>query len=378
MSIQLATKFAPYTDEAFKAESKLGLLSNTDFDWTGAHTVKIWKLSTAPMNDYSRNRDGTLGEPTTPSRYGELYDLSAATEEMLLTKDRSFIFNVDLMDFDETSAQVEAASALSRQLRVVVIPEVDTFVYNKMVSGAGQKADGVALTDQNVYGAILAGSEALDNAEVPDTERVLIVTPATYTLLKKATAFDNTSIGDELKKKGVVGILDGMAVVKVPANRLPDNIGFVIAHPSATCAPVKLEDYNVHPDTPLSSGSIVTGRIVYDAFVLENKAAGIYVHPLVGAAEVVKLTIASGATGAGNVTITLDDVDVEIALAADDDEAAEVATKIQAGTFTGWTATKADGVVTFTAAATGQKGAVAFDAGDTGVVATIAKTTIGA
>lgn len=43
---------------------------------------------------------------------------------------------------------------------------------------------------------------------------------------------------------------------------------------------MKLEDYNVHTDTVLSSGSIVTGRICYDAFVLDNKAKGIYYHPI--------------------------------------------------------------------------------------------------
>ena len=54
----------------------------------------------------------------------------------------------------------------------------------------------------------------------------------------------------------------------------------MIAHPSATVAPVKLEDYGTHNDTPLSSGTIVTGRIVYDAFVLDNKKVGIYYHPI--------------------------------------------------------------------------------------------------
>lgn len=39
--------------------------------------------------------------------------------------------------------------------------------------------------------------------------------------------------------------------------------------------------YGVHNDTPLSSGTIVTGRIVYDAFVLDNKKSGIYYHPIV-------------------------------------------------------------------------------------------------
>ena len=32
----------------------------------------------------------------------------------------------------------------------------------------------------------------------------------------------------------------------------------------------------IHNDTPLSSGTIVTGRVCYDAFVLDNKKTGIY------------------------------------------------------------------------------------------------------
>lgn len=282
MSIALVKKYAPYTDELFKAESKISLLTNTDFDWTGAHTVAVWKIGTVPMNDYSRNRGSDYDEESvaTLSRYGKIIDLDAQTEEMMLTKDRSFIFNVDRLDEDETAGQVAAASALARELREVVVPEVDAYAYNVMVTKAGTKATAAALTKENVYTSILAGSEALDAAEVPDTERVLVVTPAAYTLLKQSTAFDSTDVGAEMKLKGVVGILDGMAVIKVPASRLPENFGFMIAHPSATVAPVKLEDYGTHNDTPLSSGTIVTGRICYDAFVLDNKAKGIYYHPI--------------------------------------------------------------------------------------------------
>lgn len=281
MSMEYVTKFAPKTDELFKAESKLSLLTNTDYDWTGAHSVKVWKITTASMNDYSRNvYDEDPESVAAISRYGALLDLSAQTEEMMLKKDRSFIFNVDRLDRDETGEQVGAESALGRQLREVVIPEVDKYVYNVMVTGAGKKATAAALTKDNIYTSILAGCEYLDDNEVPDTERVLVVTPAVYSLLKQATEFDSTDIGAELKLKGVVSMLDGMQVVKVPANRLPEKFGFMIAHPSSTVAPTKLEDYGVHNDTPLSSGTIVTGRICYDAFVLENKKNGIYYQPL--------------------------------------------------------------------------------------------------
>ena len=282
MSIELVKKYAPYTDELFKAESRKSLLTNTDFDWTGAHTVAVWKISTVGLNDYARNRyaDDPEGSVASISRYGELFDLSAQTEELLLKKDRSFIFNVDKLDEDETSGQVEAGKALARELREVVVPEVDTYTYSVMVEGAGTTADAVALTKDNIYDAILVGNETLDDAEVPESERVLLVTPATHTILKQAGVFDNTDVGAELRLKGVVGTIDGLSVVKVPANRLPAKFGFMIAQPSATVAPVKLEDYGTHNDTPLSSGTIVTGRIVYDAFVLDNKKVGIYYQPI--------------------------------------------------------------------------------------------------
>lgn len=282
MSIELVKKYAPYTDELFKAESRKSLLTNTDFDWTGAHTVAVWKVSTVGLNDYARNRyeDDPEGSVASISRYGELFDLSAQTEELLLKKDRSFIFNVDKLDEDETSGQVEAGKALARELREVVVPEVDTYTYSVMVEGAGTTADAVALTKDNIYDAILVGNETLDNAEVPESERILVVTPTTHTILKQAGVFDNSDVGAELRLKGVVGTIDGLSVVKVPANRLPAEFGFMIAHPSATVAPVKLEDYGTHNDTPLSSGTIVTGRIVYDAFVLDNKKVGIYYQPI--------------------------------------------------------------------------------------------------
>lgn len=282
MSIELAKKYAPYTDDLFKAESKLSLLTNTDFDWTGAHSVSVWKISTVAMNDYSRNRGGDFDESAASlSRFGKIIDLDAQTEEMLLRKDRSFIFNIDKMDQDETADQVKAETALARQVREVVIPEVDSYVYAEMAANAGTVAEAEALDGTNVYDAIVAGTEVLDDEEVPDTERCIVVTPATYRIMKQSQDMMlDCDISEEMRLKGVIAIVDGMAVVKVPASRLPEDFGFMIAHPAATVAPVKLEDYGMHPDTALSSGTIVTGRIVYDAFVLDNKAKAIYYHPI--------------------------------------------------------------------------------------------------
>ena len=272
MAIELATKFQPYTDELFKAESKLSLLTNQDFDWTGAHTIKIYKVSTSSMNDYDRSG---VGENW--SRYGAIEALSATTQEMTLTRDRSFTFAIDKLDEDETARQLQAASALARQLREVCVPELDSYCYTAMTANAGHKPAAAALTADTVYGEILKASSALDDAEVPEVNRVLLVPPTVYALMKASPDITlDSDVGQEQRLRGVIGILDGSAVVKVPAIRLPKDFGFMLAHPSATVAPVKLEDYNIHENPPGISGSLVEGRLSYDAFVLDNKKSSIY------------------------------------------------------------------------------------------------------
>lgn len=274
MAIELTTKFAPHVDEQFKAESKLSLLTNDDFDWTGAHTIKVYKVSTSEMHDYDRNGANT---ETNWSRFGPIKDLDATTEELTLKKDRSFTFAIDKLDEDETAQQVEAASALARQNREVTIPEVDSYVYGIMAENAGTKPAAVELTAGNIYDEMTKASSALDDAEIPETNRVWVVTPAVYALMKKSPDITlDSDVGQEMRLKGVIANVDGAAVAKVPAVRLPDGFGFMLVHPSATVAPVKLEDYRTHKDPPGISGDLVEGRICYDAFVLDNKKLGIY------------------------------------------------------------------------------------------------------
>ena len=112
---------------------------------------------------------------------------------------------------------------------------------------------------------------------VPETGRIIVVTPDVYQLMKQCKDITmETDIGAEMRIRGVVSNLDGAAVIKVPANRLPENFGFMLAHSCATVAPTKLEDYKIHTDPPGISGELVEGRIVYDAFVLDNKKKAIY------------------------------------------------------------------------------------------------------
>lgn len=272
MAIELATKYLPYVDEIFKAESKKALLTNDDFDWTGAHTIKIYEIGTATMNDYDRSGTGVNA-----SRYGAIKDLTATTQTMIVAKDRSFTFVIDKLDSNETGGALEAATALARQIREVVIPEVDAYTYGRMCAGAGTKPEAIELSSTNIYNEIIKATTVLDDNEVNESGRVLLVVPAVYQLMKDSEKIVlNTNIGEDLRRNGVISNLDGMNVIKVSPKRVPENFGFMVAHPCATVAPTKLADYRTHQDPPGISGTLTEGRISYDAHVLDNKKMAIY------------------------------------------------------------------------------------------------------
>lgn len=272
MAIDLIEKVLPCVDEVFTTTSKKQIITNNDFEWTGAHSIKVYKITTASMNDYDRNGTGTNA-----SRYGQVQNLDAATEEFMLSNDRAFTYAIDKLDTDETGGTMAAVSTLSRQQREVIVPEIDSYIYATMCEEAGTKPKAIELTKENIYSEIVAANTVLDNNEVPETERFLIVSPEIYLLMKQSFEITlDTNVGQDIKLNGVISNLDGLNVIKVSSMRLPENFGFLIGHKVATVAPVKLEDYKMHEDPPGINGVLVEGRICYDAFVLDNKKMALY------------------------------------------------------------------------------------------------------
>ena len=239
MAIDLITQYQSLVDEKFTTESKKSLVTNNDYSWTGAHSIKVYKVTTAGMNDYARSGGY--------NRYGQVQDLDATTQELTLKKDRSFTFAIDKLDSDETGLVLQAGSALERQMREVIIPEVDQYTYGVMCDNAGIKPEALKLTEKNIYLQVIDANRALDNKEVPTEGRILVVTPDVYYLMKQCKDITmDTDIGNDMRLKGVIANLDGCTVVKIPANRLPENFGFMLCHKVATVAPMKLEEYKVH------------------------------------------------------------------------------------------------------------------------------------
>jgi hypothetical protein len=274
-TIDLTTRYLRYIDERFHEESRHSLVTNDAFSWDGAHSVKVYSVSTSPMYDYGRQgaADGNW------SRYGQITGLDATTQVMTLTRDRSFNFAVDRLDVDETQNALAGQDALTRQLREVAIPEAEGYIFGRICANAGITPEPAELTPDNIYDLIIEGVNALDNASVPERQRVQCITPDTLLLLKKCPAFEMTaSIDEAFKVRGIIGTVSGLGIMKVPAAWLPDDFGFMIIHPSATVAPIKLQAFHIHQDPPGISGSLVEGRMSYDAFVLNNKKDAIYLQ----------------------------------------------------------------------------------------------------
>lgn len=267
--INLAKKFSPVVDETFQSESKVSLVTNSDYDFVGARSIVIYSVGTAEMNDYGRNTEGT-------SRYGTVKDLETQTQEVSMEKDRSFTFSIDRADEDETLGALNAGTALARQISEVVIPETDTYVYKKMADNAGTVAT-ETLDGTNTYDALATANAVQDEASVPEAGRVAVISPVAYKNLKAdPKAVLDTEVGQEMRTKGVVGEMDGALIQKVPARLLPANTNFMLAHPVATTFAVKLAEYKIHENAPGVSGSLVEGRVYYTAFVRNNKKSAIY------------------------------------------------------------------------------------------------------
>jgi N4-gp56 family major capsid protein len=272
MAVNLASKYSQKVDERFKLKSFTESAVNREYDWNGVNSINVYSIPTVAMGNYTK---------TGLSRYGTAAELDNTVQTMTLTRDRSFTFTIDRANHQDTQMVMQAGKALARQVDEVIVPEVD--VYRLAAMSASAVATGhtatAAITASNAYSSILKAGEFLDEDKVPMTGRIAFVKPSFYNFLKLDNAFIKASeIGQKMLINGQVGEVDGVKIVKVPSVYLPANHEFILCHPSATVAAQKLEDYKTHDNPPGINGWLVEGRKRYDAFVLENKKNGLFVH----------------------------------------------------------------------------------------------------
>lgn len=201
-------KFKAYTsmlDEVYKLASLTSVLDINDAmvqAGANANEIVIPKISMDGMADYSRS-SGYVGG-----------DVTLTNETVQFNYDRGRSFTVDSMDNEET-AGVAFGRLSSEFIRTKAAPEIDAFRFATYcgLTGIGKATAATYSTVDTLLAAINAGVTSLDEAEVPDTERYLFITPTLYNLAMSA---------DTTKSKEM---LDGFAkITKVPQSRFYTSI----------------------------------------------------------------------------------------------------------------------------------------------------------
>lgn len=271
-TINLASRFANKIDERFYKESQAAMALNNDYKFTGVKTVNVYSIPVVGLTDYTRSG---------ANRYGIPEDLGNNVQALTITQDKAWTFIIDKGDKLQSEMVMDAGKACARQLREVLVPHYDTYVFNTLAKAAFTKGntDATAPTKSggNAYELFLNAQEKLGNNLAPDTGRVCFCSYKFANLLKQDPAF--MQYGDKAHDqlaKGVMGEIDGCKIVKVPASRLPEGCSFILTHPCAATAPKQLEEYKIHDNPPGVSGWLVEGRLIFDCFVLNEKADAIF------------------------------------------------------------------------------------------------------
>nr|DAH82880.1 MAG TPA: Major capsid protein [Caudoviricetes sp.] len=201
------------------------------------------------------------------------------------------------MDNNET-LDMSFGAAAGQFIRTQVVPEVDAYRFATMAQKAGVTTETGALTNADILEAIQTAETTLDEAEVPQDNRILYITPTNLKLLEQELATKNglaRIINDDVNLG--VRYFDGAKIVVVPQTRFYSkitisntgyakdstngkNINFMLVEASAVDAVVKHAPLKIFsPDENQDSDSWkFQYRIYHDEFVYDNKVAGIYVH----------------------------------------------------------------------------------------------------
>lgn len=293
MAINLTTKYSPLVDKRFTMQSITDAYAGKKYEWDGAQSIKVYSIDRTQLNDYNRTAAG--------GRFGNVTELGDGVQTMTLTQDKSFTFSIDHGNAADQLNIKRCNEQLKSNWDEVCTPAIDKYRLAKWIDGAGQGAvNATALTKSTIISAIMTAGAALSNKLVPKKNRVLFIRESLYIECKLSTEIVGLDKpGEKAVINGVVGTIDGMAVVPVPDSYFPsEHVNFLIKYKDSTADPMKLKTMRVQKNPIGYDADVGECRFYHDSFVLGNKADGLYVHAKGGVAAAVTFS-------ATNNTITL-------------------------------------------------------------------------
>lgn len=269
--VNLTIKYSPLIDERFKLASITDKFAGKKYSWDGSKTIRVYSVDHVTLGDYTRS--GT-------TRYGTVAELTDTTADYALSQDKAFTFSIDEGNAKDQMNIKQCNEQLKSNWDEVCTPAIDTWRFKQWVLGAGGSTV-ETLTKANVIESIMTGGAALSNAYVPRQNRACFIKESIYIKLKLASEIIGIdTLGAESVKNGIVGYLDGMAIVPVPDTYFIDaaaTTNFLIKYKDSTADPMKLKVVRVQHNPLGVDGDVGECRFYHDAFVLANKKNGLYV-----------------------------------------------------------------------------------------------------
>jgi hypothetical protein len=274
MAIHLATKFEKKTSGLIKAKRKSKGFTNQSWNWDGVDTIKVTTLADPTIVDYQTNG---------ASRYGEPSEIDDTQQTWQLVEDRAWTKTIDKKYKSDAMEIRQPGAYLAQVTKNKMIPEIDTYLFQMLVSAAAvyDRDDIVtdaATTATNAFSDFTDINADITDRESPEENRVAAMTAQYYNKLKQGGFVLDTGSFDKARHDGNLGTVDNVEVNIVPSSRMPANTNLIISHPDVMVAPEKLVDYTLHQNPPGISGNLLEYRHRYDGFVDINKIYQIGVH----------------------------------------------------------------------------------------------------
>lgn len=262
--VNLAIKYSGKLDQLFAAGSYTDRAVNKNYDFDGVKTINVYTVTTVPTTDYDRTSTG--------DRFGGNNEVQDVITPYTLSNDKAFKLVIDRGNYEQGALAKKAGEVLRAEMEEQVIPEIDA---NRIAAGAaGAAAVSQAVTaTADAYDDFMTANAFLDEAKAPKSGRFALVTPVGYKEIKKGivTTVNANEYNDKLLPRGFAGELDGVNVIVAPTSYFPANTKCVMWHKDALLGAKQITKTRIISDSELVDGSVLTGRFIYDSFVLNGK-----------------------------------------------------------------------------------------------------------
>ena len=293
-SISYAAKFSPELDKIITQKAVTGFFADGALkaQFIGANTVKIPKIATVGLGNYSRTGGYPKGATT------------LTHETLTLSMERGRQLFIDAQDADESGVPGLVGKLVGEYTRNEVVPEIDAYVLSKLYSVATSKNHVTTFDSSKALTQLLTAINNVDDATgFNGVEHIAFISSTLYGLIQTDPTISRQIIVSDFKQGEAdlkVKSLNGCALIPVASARMKTAYVFnagtseseggfapasgakdihALVLPKDVCHLVKkVDEVEVFDNSKVEDYSAykINFRLYYDAFVLENKQNTIF------------------------------------------------------------------------------------------------------